>query len=97
MVAVIYIGDMRRKYNTPGALKAYLNQCTVLGECGLSEEIIYEVGGPQKKGFLAGLLETVNLPDVTIKPHPQMTQLILGTAGILALGAIGAVYINKNR
>lgn len=95
LVVVTYIEGMY--HNSKRAVSAYLSECTVLGEGILPEEVIYEVGGPKKQGFLSGLLETIDLPDVTIKPHRDMTYLIGGTALILSLGAIGTAYILKQK
>jgi len=64
----------------------------------LSQDIVYEVGNPRKRtGFLGGLLKSVQLPDVTIKPHPNMIYLILGTVTILAAGAVGTALIIKSK
>lgn len=63
----------------------------------LSEDIVYEVGEfGKKQGFLSGILESINLPDVQIKPHKDMTILLLATAAILAVGAMGTAYISRN-
>ena len=85
-----YIKDMEAK--TKGALSQYLSEGGLL-----PGEVVYEVGGPKKKGFLSGLLETVDLPDVTIKPHRDMIYLIGGVALTLSLGAIATAYIIKNK
>jgi len=84
---------MRRVYNSKRAVNTYLSQGGFL-----PKEIVYEVGERGKKqSFLGGLLETVNLPDVTIKPHRDMILLIGGVALTLSLGAIGTAYILKRK
>jgi len=86
---VTYIEDMRRGYNSKGAMQTYLSQGGFL-----PQEIVYEMGERGKQG---GFLSSLNLPDVTVKPHRDMILLIGGTALILAAGAVGTAYVIKNR
>jgi len=81
------------QHNQQRLIGTYLSECSTLSE----REIVYEVGGPEKTGFLQGLLKKVDLPDITVKPHKDLINLSLGVAAILAAGAIGAVYIYKQR
>ena len=90
MAVIVYINTMQREIKS--ALSQYLSEGGLL-----PGEVVYEVGGPKKQGFLSGLLETVNLPDVTIKPHKNMIYLIGGVALTLSLGAIATAYIIKNK
>jgi len=84
---------MPRIYNSKNAVAAYLSECT-----SLSEEIVYEIGERNKPtSFLGGLLQSVELPDVTIKPHKDMIYLIGGTVLALSATALGVAYIIKNR
>lgn len=69
-----------------------------LNRSSLSEDIVYEVGEfGKKQSFLSGILEGVNLPDVQIKPHRDMTTLLLATASILSIGAMGTAYIYRTK
>jgi len=65
----------------------------------MPREVDYEIGElGTGRGLFGGLLKKVQLPDVKLKPHRDLTYLLLGTAGVLVVGAVlTAREINKNQ